>query len=57
MAKGKPKASKAKDPYAVNLGRRGGKARVARMSPEQLREAMRKASLARWAKAKSSEKS
>ena len=29
---------KRKDPLAVALGRRGGKARVARMTPEELRE-------------------
>ncbi len=42
--------SKGKNPYAVALGRRGGKARIARMTREELREAMRKASLARWAR-------
>jgi hypothetical protein len=43
-----------KDPAAVSLGRRGGqkggKARAARMTPEQLREAAQKAAQARWAK-------
>jgi hypothetical protein len=41
-----------KDPAAVALGRRGGlkggKARAAKMTPEQRREAARKAAQARW---------
>jgi hypothetical protein len=41
-----------KDPAAVALGRKGGKARARNMSPEKLSEAMRKASNARWAKRK-----
>jgi hypothetical protein len=40
----------AKDPLAVEFGRRGGKARVAAMTPQQLRDANRKAALARWHK-------
>ena len=44
----KPKKPKGKNPFAVALGRRGGKARIANMTPEQLSEAMRKASAARW---------
>jgi hypothetical protein len=43
-----------KDPAAVALGRRGGlkggKARAASMTPEQRREAAKKAAAARWAK-------
>src|SRR5437879_2277729 len=34
------------------FGRQGGKARVARQSPEQRRESARKAAQARWARAK-----
>jgi len=41
-----------KDPAAVSLGRRGGlkggKARAAKMTPEERREAARKAAQARW---------
>ena len=41
-----------KDPAAVELGRRGGlkggKARAAKLTPEQRSEAARKAALARW---------
>lgn len=41
-----------KDPAAVALGRKGGKkggkARAARMTPEERSEAARKAALARW---------
>jgi hypothetical protein len=39
-----------KDPAAVELGRRGGKATAKKMSPEQRRESARKAAQARWAK-------
>jgi hypothetical protein len=43
-----------KDPAAVALGRKGGlkggKARAAKMTPEQRSEAARKAAEARWAK-------
>jgi hypothetical protein len=49
-------AKKTKNPYAVALGRRGGKkggpARAAAMTPEQRSESARKAVNARWAKAK-----
>jgi hypothetical protein len=41
-----------KDPRAVALGRKGGKAYVQKTSPEERSAAARKASLARWAKAK-----
>jgi hypothetical protein len=43
-----------KDPAAVALGRKGGlkggKARAARLSPEERSEAARRAAKARWAK-------
>jgi hypothetical protein len=43
---------RAKDPAAVELGRRGGliggKVRAAKMSPEERRDSARKAALARW---------
>jgi hypothetical protein len=45
---------KGKDPAAVALGRKGGlkggKARAAKMTPEERREAARKAAAARWGK-------
>jgi len=45
---------KRKNPYAVALGRRGGKiggrARAANMTPEERSEAARIAVLARWAR-------
>jgi hypothetical protein len=41
-----------KDPAAVSLGRRGGKARVKNQTPEQRKESARRAAQARWAKAK-----
>lgn len=45
-------APPAKDPAAVELGRRGGliggKARAAKMTPEQRRDSARRAALARW---------
>jgi hypothetical protein len=44
-----------KDPAAVALGRKGGlkggKARAAKMTPEQRQEAARKAARARWGRA------
>jgi hypothetical protein len=49
-------ATKRKNPYAVALGRRGGKiggrARAANMTPQERSEAARKAVQARWARAK-----
>ncbi|MGD0950030.1 MAG: hypothetical protein ABSA52_21715 [Candidatus Binatia bacterium] len=48
MVKGK----KRKDPAAVALGRKGGKARVKKQSPEERSESARKAVQARWKKAK-----
>lgn len=47
-----PEPESTKDPLAVELGRRGGlkggKARAAKMTPEQRREAAKKAAVARW---------
>lgn len=52
-------ATKRKNPYAVALGRKGGKkggpARAANMTPEERRESARSAVLARWAKERASE--
>lgn len=46
--------SEEKNPAAVELGRRGGlkggKARAAKMTPEERSESARKAAKARWAK-------
>ena len=39
-----------KNKAAVELGRKGGKARVARMTKEERSESARKAALARWKK-------
>jgi hypothetical protein len=48
-------ASEGKNPHAVALGRlggkKGGKARAERLTPEQRREIARKAARARWTKA------
>jgi hypothetical protein len=41
-----------KNPAAVALGKRGGKARVQNQTPEQRKESARRAAQARWAKAK-----
>jgi len=50
-----------KNPYAVALGRKGGKkggpARAAAMTPEERSESARKAVLARWAKQKADQAS
>lgn len=43
---------KRKDPNAVALGRKGGKARLLKMTPEQRQAIARKAVTARWAKAR-----
>jgi hypothetical protein len=43
---------KEKDPNAVALGRKGGKARLHKMTPEQRSDIARKAVRARWARAK-----
>jgi hypothetical protein len=48
-------ADAGKDPAAVSLGRKGGlkggKARAARMTPEERSEAARQAAAARWERA------
>jgi hypothetical protein len=41
-----------KNPHAVLLGRRGGKARIDKITPERRKEIAQKAARARWAKAK-----
>lgn len=41
---------KDKDPSAVALGRKGGKARTAKLSPERRKDIARKAAKARWSK-------
>jgi hypothetical protein len=45
-----------KDPAAVELGRRGGlkggKARAAKLTPEQRTEAAKKAAIARWTRSR-----
>jgi hypothetical protein len=43
---------KEKDPNAVALGRKGGKARLQKMTPEQRQDIARKAVTARWTKFK-----
>ena len=40
--------SNGKDPAAVALGRKGGKARAAKLTPEQRSEIAKKAAAARW---------
>ena len=44
--------NKDKDPHAVELGRRGGKARTLKLTAEKRREIAIKAARARWAKLK-----
>jgi hypothetical protein len=41
-----------KDPNAVALGRKGGKARLQKLTPEQRSDFARKAVMARWARAR-----
>jgi hypothetical protein len=41
---------KKKNPHAVALGRKGGKARLQKMTSEQRKDIARKAVTARWAK-------
>jgi hypothetical protein len=41
-----------KNPAAVELGRKGGKATARKLTPEQRSESARRASQARWAKSK-----
>jgi hypothetical protein len=43
-----------KNPHAVALGRKGGKARAAQLTKKELSEQGRKAVLARWSKTKKS---
>lgn len=43
-----PPPNDGKDPAAVSLGRRGGAARAAAMTPEQRAEIARKAAAKRW---------
>jgi hypothetical protein len=43
---------KEKNPHAVALGQKGGKARLKKLTDEQRSEIARKAVLARWAKHK-----
>jgi hypothetical protein len=56
MPRRKKKPEKRKNPNAVALGRlgglKGGKARIAQLTPEERRELARKAVTARWAKRK-----
>jgi len=42
---------KDKDPSAVALGRRGGKARIHKLTPEQRKNIAQKAARARWSRA------
>jgi hypothetical protein len=42
-----------KNPAAVQLGRKGGKATAKKLTPKERTEAARKAAKARWAKTKS----
>ncbi len=46
------KRKRRKNPYAVALGRRGGKARLRTMTREERVRVARQAALARWARAK-----
>lgn len=41
-----------KNPAAVELGRKGGKATARKLTPQQRKESARRAAQARWAKAK-----
>jgi hypothetical protein len=45
-------AKKEKDPNAVALGRKGGKARLEKLTSEERKNIARKAIAARWAKEK-----
>jgi len=44
--------SKAKDPAAVKLGRKGGLKRMAMLTPQQRADLARRAALARWRRVK-----
>jgi hypothetical protein len=50
LTKTEDEPPKAKDPAAVAMGRKGGKARGQNLTPEQLREIGRKGAEARWGK-------
>lgn len=54
LKEAEPESAEGKNPHAVALGRlgglKGGKARAAKMTPEQRREIAKKAALARWNK-------
>jgi hypothetical protein len=50
MLEGTMRRKKDKDPLAQELGRRGGKARIKKLTREQISEACRRAALARWAR-------
>lgn len=41
-----------KNPAAVELGRKGGKATAAKLTPEERKESARRAAQARWARIK-----
>lgn len=43
---------KDKDPNAVALGRKGGKARLQKLTPQERKDIARKAVAARWAREK-----
>ncbi len=45
-----PPPDDGKDPAAVSMGKRGGVARAAAMTPERRAEVARKAAVKRWAK-------
>ena len=47
---GRSPESEGKDPAAVALGRKGGKARADAMTPRRRKEIARKAAQSRWAK-------
>jgi hypothetical protein len=44
----KPEEERGKDPAAVALGRKGGKARAASMDPERRKEVAKRAAQKRW---------
>jgi len=51
IEEGKPEEeSKDKDEAAVSMGKRGGKARASKLTPEQRAEIARKAAAKRWGK-------
>ena len=60
MAKKRKSSKRKKNIFAVGLGRlgarKGGLARAAKLTPEQLSELGRKAALARWAKEREKKK-